>query len=497
MGLTITSKIANCFQNKSWTENKQKNFIKLSQSIFNLEENIENNNANNASIKNQLEQLFNLNDSLSSENAAHSSSKHSTNNKHDDNSLTELRKNRPHNQISNFFGATKTFTRSTINAAVILFIKENIKSLDNCFDDQGNLKIEKFNEFLKKHLGENNNINPHITPRYLGEIKLNRKLCLITFGNYWLSTEKINDNQTSSKFFEKPNSDGYVTNQRTRKIIPEDEIILAKKSALDYFKLNIMNKLNNISNQNIKNQVILKLIFLQKIINLAMRHLINYNIGYETLEILFTKSKIFEALDINEEKDKLHFINNLIIINHHRNNGMFAKRVLKTPAMVTWLLLPIFSTSSMVMNSFVSLKEFGVAAGGVALAGAGIEGGGDIMNYSERTEWLNRQLNCGDRLKSHTDSYEKLEEMIFSDNKQLLEGLDKLIPTDQEIIKLCKEVSKDSPTSNTLILNQTITIILQQLNGVQENTDINKWQKLTKAEIDARLLLFSMGVYRT
>lgn len=495
MGLTITSKIANCFQNKSWTENKQKNFIKFSESIFNLEENIEN---NNASIKNQLEQLFNLNDSLSSENAAHSLSKHSTNNKYDDNSLIELRKNRPHNQISNFFGATKTFTRSTINAAVILFIKENIKSLDNCFDVQGHLKIDKFNEFLEKHLSKKyGNINSYITQRYITEIKLNRNLCLITFGNYWLTTEKINHNETSSKFFEKVNSDGYITNQQTRKIISENEVILAKKAALHNIDLNIINKLNQIKDKSIKHQIIIKLIFLQKIINLAMRHLINYNIGYETLEILFTDSKIFEALDINEEKDKLHFINNLIIINHHRNNGMFAKRVLKTPAMVTWLLLPIFSTSSMVMNSFVSLKEFGVAAGGIALAGAGIEGGGDIMNYSERTEWLNRQLNCGDRLKSHTDSYEKLEEMIFSDNKQLLEGLDKLIPTNQEIIKLCKEVSKDSPTSNTLTLNQTITIILDHLNGVQENTDINKWQKLTKAGIDAKLLLFSMGVYRT
>lgn len=118
------------------------------------------------------------------------------------------------------------------------------------------------------------------------------------------------------------------------------------------------------------------------------------------------------------------------------------------------------------------------------------------MNYSERTEWLNKQLNCGDRLKSHTDSYNKLEQILFIDNKQLSQKLDKLISTDQEIIKLCKEVSKDSPTSNTLTLNQTITIILEHLNGVQENTDINKWQKLTKAGIDAQLLLFSMGVYR-
>lgn len=270
----------------------------------------------------------------------------------------ELKKNRQHNQVSNLFGATKVYTRSTINAAVLLFIKENIKSLDNCFDVQGHLKIDKFNEFFKKHLSNNyGNVNSNITQRYITEIKFNRKLCLITFGNYWLTTEEINHNETSSKFFEKVNSDGYITNQQTRKIMPENEVILAKEAALDYFEINIINKLNDINDTSIKNQVILKLIFLQRIINLAMRHLINYNIGYETLDYLFTKSEIFENLKIKEEKDKLYFINNLIIINYHRNNGMLAKRIVKTPIMVTWLLLPIFSTASMVINSFVSLIE--------------------------------------------------------------------------------------------------------------------------------------------
>lgn len=373
-------------------------------------------------------------------------------------SYQTIAKLKTHDNI--LFGKPEKFTRSVVNALVLVFIRKF--GIRKCFNNNGSLKIDQFKSFLQESFGDDSEFNEQytkITFRYLTDIKYNYLQQIIELGDYVIA---VNDMaEIHIKAYAPEDSNEYITNQYIRSQYDEQDIIRAKSEAVNYVTDKVK---SNITNPITDDNAILirQLIYLLKIINLAMRHLNIYKTGYGVL--MDCLKNVFKSLNITTDDEKIRFINSLVIINYHRNCGMYPLRVLKAPIVIGWLCLPVISTIGMVVSGVTTFGVMGAIPGTMGVGGALIEGGGDMMNYGEYTQSIHKYLNCGDPLYSVTKSYQDLEYGLIQllaktedQNKEFFAS----VPNSDEILELFNQI--DTKTINIEHANKIIQVHLGNL----------------------------------
>lgn len=306
------------------------------------------------------------------------------------------------------WGVHQFFTRSTADIAVTIFISQY--HVDDCFDELGNLDKNKFNAFLKERIGEDNfkKISQSHLYKYISCIKLNRNLGLIRFNNYNLDvSNKVRG--IKSKLFQDYDK---IKNKFIRKNYNTEDIIAAKDVALKYFKNLHEEKINTISNSDDKHALISQIIFSSNIINISTRNLIENTLTYDILSTFL--KPVFDKLNISTDEEKYQFLNNLILINYHRNVGMYIKRIPKAIAFAVLISLPLAALAGMLISGASAGINFGWFAACLVGVGAVAEVGGDFINYGGIIKNANEYTNSGDSLKSTTQTYKSLENFLLN-----------------------------------------------------------------------------------
>lgn len=313
-------------------------------------------------------------------------------------------------------------TRSATYAAVVYYLNDVVcrsDRLDSAFESKNSelvLNKDKFIKFIEGiESDDGETAESKLTMRYLDGIKFSSTLGIIVFNaDYAIEAKclrRLENDDRNGLLNRMTRLDiNGIKNKKFRKIYTETETKHAKRFAESYFKL-VIDKIKD-------NQLLVgQFIYLNRLMNIAARNLSNYTIDYNKLKTLL--KDIFRELRINLLPKKNEFINNLFIVNYHRNCGMTVKGILKIALNVIWHILPIIIGVGVVMLNIASLNVFAIAGAVVGMAGTFV------------TNPFLYNINCGDKLTFRTNTYKQIEKQISGGLQAIMDQL----PTDEEVLE--------------------------------------------------------------
>lgn len=355
--------------------------------------------------------------------------------------IMTLSRNKKHNWFTtHILNANKNITKSSIDMAATIFIKENFA--DAFINDKFNTR--GFKAFLKDKLLENINID-HIDNKYCNNIKYDIANNQIIFNNYTYKLDNNNYLKTPLK------TQGMISNQFIRNTYNNDFIKYSKKYAITYIE-NLKIKINELPKK--EQEILIKqIIWFYKILNGCQRNLSKYKANFEYLRHLVTP--IFIALKITINKNNTiesvkeqqnEFINVALIINFRRNKGQLAKQFfIKTPIISLSIGALIYSFCFNFIGYFNEIT--------IVLLIIGIYE--TFRAIKEAMDETAAQINAGDRLNSYTSSFNKTMNILIRNinedsNKYKNDTLWKEVPKMCNITNLFRENDISLLEINTL-----------------------------------------------
>lgn len=193
------------------------------------------------------------------------------------------------------------------------------------------------------------------------------------------------------------NKAGILKNKYLRKFYSAKQIINAKEASEKLYKENIIKVIESMwksSNKDSKAKIqiiVKKLIFFENVMNILSRHKVKSEFSFDRFLQLSGEIGLFDLQNVDKNQ-QIKFVNVSEIGNYHRNIGMAPKAALKI----------LFFSTATILSFFALASSVPFTGGASAVSGIGCL----IFNYKELINNASL-INCGDRLLSHTNTYNR------------------------------------------------------------------------------------------
>ncbi len=204
-----------------------------------------------------------------------------------------------------------------------------------------------------------------------------------------------------------------------RNILSRAELSDCKTKAVQYYESTITNKLQQTDVQK-RWQIKNKIEIFNKILNGSMRN-DNQGVSYQEAMNLAQNSGLFTDLKLDNEEDKIIFINHTIMINIHQffntskmhNIKICIFRALKALAILTtavFVICSMFTAATLAIGAAISAVV--LTATIIIGIGATVDFVFGCLLFHELVFTTKRSINCGDGLESHTAEFLQLTQIL-------------------------------------------------------------------------------------
>ena len=303
-------------------------------------------------------------------------------------------------------------TRSCIDLAATTYILHILKTdgLEELKNKLVNFK-ESFLAYLEANYIEISGINQS----HLDIIKFKFGTSFVKLNNFVLDINL--GHEVSSDLFS-GRSQSYLKNTQIRETFNSNDIKEYKKDAVKYYQT-VNEKIRNLQGKtnNEKKAIKKEIIYLNKTLNKSLRKNVPSNIDLNRLNILCENT--FKELNITSDKEKLDFINHIIMINYHEHKGLYFKRFLKALALTAGAAAVVSSIVAIALNGVTAFAVVGGVLGVISLIGTSIDVINNTRLSSDTMRGIASKINAGDTLNSYTDSAKIIFQMLMDDEEQI------------------------------------------------------------------------------